>query len=132
MDIRLKRLVTLGVLILLCFTQSRAEGISLEAITGGRYWPQSAGYGFRPMVDGKSYTVISDDGTRLVQYSYETGKEVAVLFDTKKLGTATLILLATISSAIVGTISSFCGIGNRSTAVAQRMMLIITMCVEIG
>lgn len=84
MDLRLKRLVTLGVLILLCFTQSRAEGISLEAITGGRYWPQSAGYGFRPMVDGKSYTVISDDGTRLVQYSYETGKEVAVLFDTQK------------------------------------------------
>ena len=84
MDLRLKRLVTLGVLILLCFTQSRAEGISLEAITGGRYLPQSAGYGFRPMVDGKSYTVISDDGTRLVQYSYETGKEVAVLFDTQK------------------------------------------------
>ncbi|WP_018357677.1 S9 family peptidase [Porphyromonas levii] len=68
---------------LLTSVPSWAEGISLKDITYGVYAARSAGNSFRPMADGNSYTVVSDDGTRLVQYSYESGKEVAVLFDTK-------------------------------------------------
>lgn len=61
-----------------------ARGIKLQEITQGAYTPYRAGIGFRPMADGKSFTIISNDGTQLLQYSYETGKKIAVLFDTKK------------------------------------------------
>lgn len=79
---RTSRLV-LVLIALLTLNNSWADGIKLQDINSGVYSAYSAGYGFRPMADGKSYTVISEDGTKLVQYSYETGAEVAVLFDTK-------------------------------------------------
>lgn len=60
------------------------QSIKLEEVTGGKYYPYSAGQGFRSMTDGRFYTIISEDGTQLVQYSYETSQAVAVLFDTSK------------------------------------------------
>jgi dipeptidyl-peptidase-4 len=33
------------------------------------------------MLDGESYTQISSDGTRIVKYSFKTGKEVSTVFD---------------------------------------------------
>ncbi len=81
----MKRFGRLAVVLLALFagTNVGAEGINLKDVTNGVYSAKSAGYTFRPMVDGKSYTVLSSDGTRLVQYSYENGAEIAVLFDTK-------------------------------------------------
>lgn len=84
MDRRICRVVGVVLVAWLSLGVSFAEGISLKQVTYGAYSPRSAGYGFRPMVDGKSYTVISDDGKRLVQYSYETGEEMGVLFDIAK------------------------------------------------
>lgn len=60
-----------------------AGKLALKDIYSGAYSPRSAGYGFRSMADGKYYTVISNDGTKIIKYSYESGKEVEVLFDTK-------------------------------------------------
>lgn len=34
-----------------------------------------------PLADGESYAQISADGKQIVQYSFRTGKQVAVLFD---------------------------------------------------
>lgn len=85
---RLQR-VALTALLLALVLGASAEGIRLPDIMGGQYSAKSAGYGFRSMVDGKSYTVISPDRTQIIQYSYETGEQVAVLFDTKTAREAT-------------------------------------------
>jgi dipeptidyl-peptidase-4 len=37
--------------------------------------------GIKPMLDGESYTQISADGSRIVKYSFKTGKEVGTVFD---------------------------------------------------
>lgn len=81
----MKMTVRLAVILLALFASASgwAQGINLKDVTNGVYSARSAGYSFRPMVDGKSYTVVSSDGTRVVQYSYENGAEIAVLFDTK-------------------------------------------------
>ena len=35
----------------------------------------------RPMADGETYAQISDDGKRIVTYSFRTGQQTGVLFD---------------------------------------------------
>ncbi|MDO5017347.1 MAG: DPP IV N-terminal domain-containing protein [Porphyromonas sp.] len=83
MNIKKGRVAILCLMALFATTNLWAEGIDLKSVTSGVYAAKSAGRGFRPMADGKSYTIVSADGTQLVQYSYETGQPVGVLFDTK-------------------------------------------------
>ena len=42
-------------------------------------------YGLRSMNDGEHYTVLENNGTRIVKYSYKTGLPVATLLDLKTL-----------------------------------------------
>ena len=42
-------------------------------------------YGLRSMNDGEHYTVLENNGTRIVKYSYKTGQPVATLLDIKNL-----------------------------------------------
>ena len=47
-------------------------------------------YGLRSMNDGEHYTVLENNGTRIVKYSYKTGLPVATLLDLKTLEDSTV------------------------------------------
>lgn len=61
-------------------TAQTSEGLTLENIAGGAYFPQYI-YGVNPTDEGDSYTQLSDDGRRIIKRSFKDGKELAVLFD---------------------------------------------------
>ena len=61
-------------------TMMAQQSLELRNITSGRYAPQYLS-DITPMPDGESYAQISDDGKSIVQYSFKTGKQTAVLFD---------------------------------------------------
>ena len=57
-----------------------SEKLSLLDITQGAFRSESM-LAVQPLADGETYGQISDDGQRVVSYSFRTGKQVAVLFD---------------------------------------------------
>lgn len=56
----------------------------LEAFTRGDYKPKRPAEVYH-MNDGKRYTVLSDDGKRIVAYEYASGKATETLFDIDKI-----------------------------------------------
>ena len=66
-----------------------AKELDLKEIAQGGFRGQTMGV-VRPLADGETYAQLSEDGTRIVQYSYQTGKEKAVLFDVTSLADETL------------------------------------------
>ena len=56
------------------------EKLSLTDITRGAFRAEAM-QAVRPMIDGETYSQISEDGKRVVCYSFRTGKEMSVLFD---------------------------------------------------
>lgn len=75
------KLLVLSTLVALTFSHSTAgEKLSLEDITRGAFRSETM-RAVRPMADGETYSQISDDGKRVITYSFRTGKEVGVLFD---------------------------------------------------
>ncbi|WP_010415886.1 S9 family peptidase [Anaerophaga thermohalophila] len=70
----------LSVFCTLSFGQTK--NIELEDFTRkGTFQPQSIA-GLQPMNDGRYYTILEEDGTKIVKYSYKTGKKEEVIFDT--------------------------------------------------
>ena len=61
-------------------TVTAGEKLDLKSITRGVF-RQATMTAVRPMPDGETYTQISDDGKRIVSYSFRTGKQTGVLFD---------------------------------------------------
>ncbi|MDR1859440.1 MAG: S9 family peptidase [Bacteroidales bacterium] len=57
-----------------------AEKITLEDVVIKGTFAQAGVSGFRSMNDGLHYTIL-EGGARIVQYSYKTGQQTAVLFD---------------------------------------------------
>lgn len=57
--------------------------ISLEQVTDGTFTPRHV-YGVHPLKDGKSYSQLSPDGKRITRSSFDTGREIGVLFDLDK------------------------------------------------
>ena len=66
--------------LLLALASVAGNKLQLKQITDGTFRAASMA-AVRTMPDGETYTQLSDDGRRIVQYSFKTGKEVAVLFD---------------------------------------------------
>lgn len=66
--------------LLLALASVAGNKLQLKQITDGTFRAASMA-AVRTMPDGETYTQLSDDGRRVVQYSFKTGKEVAVLFD---------------------------------------------------
>lgn len=56
------------------------ENFNLKDITAGKFRSKTMTE-VRQMADGETYAQISDDGKRIVTYSFRTGKETGVLFD---------------------------------------------------
>ncbi len=76
-----KGLFNVTVSLLLVFSSVQAGNkLSLRDITRGEF-RQEVMTEVRPMADGETYAQISDDGKRIVTYSFKTGKQVGVLFD---------------------------------------------------
>ncbi len=61
-------------------TSLAADKLQLKDVIGGAYRSQRI-YGVNPLADGEHYAQISNDGKRIVKYSFRTGKEDGVLFD---------------------------------------------------
>lgn len=68
-----------------CGMQAQAQGsqLTLEDIAAGKYSPKYV-YGVTPMLDGESYSQLSDDSKRIIRRSFKTGKELGVVFDVDK------------------------------------------------
>ena len=59
---------------------SAAGTLDLKKITDGTFAPEYIS-GIKPIAGTDLYAQISDDGQRIVRYSFKTGKQVDVLFD---------------------------------------------------
>ena len=57
-----------------------AAKLDLKSITSGQFRPESMA-SLKPMDDGESYTQISSDGTKILKFSFRTGKQTGVIFD---------------------------------------------------
>ena len=57
-----------------------AKKLELKEITRGMFRGETVS-DLQPLNDGETYAQLSNDGRRIVQYSFKTGKEVATLFD---------------------------------------------------
>lgn len=76
-----KGLFNVTVILMLVMGQVQAGNkLSLRDIARGEF-RQETMTEVRPMADGETYAQISDDGKRIVTYSFKTGKQVSVLFD---------------------------------------------------
>lgn len=54
--------------------------LTLEDIANGKFAAETLS-AVTPLADGESYAMISEDGTKILKYSYKTGKQTAVLMD---------------------------------------------------
>ena len=76
-----KRWLVLSTMAVWSLTSAFAgETLSLVDITHG-YFRSETMQAVSPMADGETYSQISDNGQRVVTYSFRTGKQVGVLFD---------------------------------------------------
>ena len=79
----MKKLI-IGAMMLAAVAQMSAAGkLDLKEITKGTFREATIA-AVTPMSDGETYAQISADGKQIVQYSFKTGKQVAVLFDVEK------------------------------------------------
>ena len=60
--------------------QNGSQNINLKDITDGKFRPQEM-MNIQPMPDGEHYSMLSSDGTKILQYAYKDGKETNILFD---------------------------------------------------
>lgn len=67
-------------LALLAVVSVGAKKLELKEITRGMFRGETVS-DVQPLNDGETYAQLSNDGRRIVQYSFKTGKEVATLFD---------------------------------------------------
>ena len=74
------KLFTICTALLISLQASAGGQLSLRDITRGAFRAESMKE-VCPMSDGETYAQISDDGKRIVTYSFKTGKQVGVLFD---------------------------------------------------
>ena len=76
-----KRWLVLSSIVAMSMTFAFAgEKLSLVDITRG-YFRSETMQAVSQMADGETYSQISDNGQRVVSYSFRTGKQVSVLFD---------------------------------------------------
>ena len=76
----MKKILMIGLGVLAAMTAVAGKKIELADITRGEFRGESMAV-VKSLADGESYAQMSNDGKRIVQYSFKTGKEVGVLFD---------------------------------------------------
>lgn len=78
------KLLLLFVLVFGITGTSVAQQFDLKDLVEYRYYPKSAGSGFRSLPDGEHYTIMSPDRTKILKYAYSSGELVDTLFDVEK------------------------------------------------
>ena len=83
------KIILLSVLLagFLVSSVSAQKNIELEDLFVKNTFYEKSVRGLRSMNDGLNYTIL-EKGSRVVKYSYQTGKQVAVLFDLEKIENA--------------------------------------------
>ena len=77
----MKKLFFMCVTLLLTVSVATGQDkLSLKDIASGNFAAEVL-TGVNPLADGESYSIISKDGTKVVKYSYKTGKQTGILFD---------------------------------------------------
>lgn len=76
----MRKFITLAFALLMASMTFAAEPISLKALTDGTFDAQRM-TGIDPVKGTDLYARISQDGKKIVQYSFKTGQQTAVLFD---------------------------------------------------
>ena len=80
----MKRIAIMCASLLVAAAQALAGNkLDIKSIASGEFWGERLS-AVRPMADGETYAQISDDGKRIVKYSFKTGKQVGVVFDADK------------------------------------------------
>ena len=75
----MRKAIWLTIAILLAVSTS-GKKLSLKEMTRGDFRGESMA-AVRSLSDGETYAALSDDGKRIVQYSFKTGQSVGTLFD---------------------------------------------------
>ena len=76
----MKKIFTLCILLMAVVHIVAAQSLTLKEITSGSFRGESVG-AVVPLADGESYAQLSDDSKQILQFSFQTGKQTAVLFD---------------------------------------------------
>lgn len=79
----MKKLTIFFALFLICAVSPHlraADKLEIRDVVSGKYAAQRV-YGVNPLLDGEHYAQISNDGKRIVKYSFKDGKEVGTIFD---------------------------------------------------
>lgn len=77
-----KNILMCATMAMMTLTAVADEKLTLDDITSGAFRSETLN-AVTPLADGESYAQISKDRQKIVQYSYRTGKQTAVLFDTE-------------------------------------------------
>ena len=72
--------LSIFVILFFCLLTAGAQKVTLENVARRTYRAEGI-WGVKPMLDGEHYTQMSADGTKIVKYSFRTGKEVGTVFD---------------------------------------------------
>ena len=78
-SVRMMKRIAVCILVLVSALSVSAQSLTLRSITDGSFSANGV-WGVTPMADGQNYGQIKD-GKRIVLSSFQTGKEVSVLFD---------------------------------------------------
>ncbi|MBQ9187273.1 MAG: DPP IV N-terminal domain-containing protein [Prevotella sp.] len=91
----MRRYIVITLSLLLALTAVAGKRLTLTDVTGGALRAEGM-RAVTAMPDGETYAQISDDGRRIVLYSFKTGREVGVLFDA-----------ATVKGSTIGTVEGY-------------------------
>ncbi|MGM9697339.1 MAG: S9 family peptidase [Prevotella sp.] len=76
----MKKALFLMAALMISAVQTFAVKLDLKNITKGEFRPETMA-SLMPLDDGESYSQISSDGTKILKYSFRTGKQTGVIFD---------------------------------------------------
>ena len=76
----MKKTILIMAALMTMAVQTFAAKLDLKNITGGEFRAESMA-SLKPLDDGESYSQVSSDGTKILKYSFKTGKQTGVLFD---------------------------------------------------
>lgn len=79
----MKKITLTFCFILLALTTGMAQGyqnLALKDVVDGSFTPENI-HGVVPMNDGLHYTQMNPEGTKIIKYSFKTGKAVSTVFD---------------------------------------------------
>ena len=76
-------LLAISAALMICSTLVKAQGTAFELkdLIEYKYYPRSAGAGFRSLPGGEYYTIMNKERTKILKCAYATGETVETLFD---------------------------------------------------